>query len=130
MSSIENVSPEPKKLFLSQLLFDDQEAGHLFIAGRYRACVSLMDWIVMRISSLGLPKAKIEPLAKKLSKWSDTEPDAISKVREARKELSELLSENFYSELHLGLIQTSTLPETKPKPKNEPVPSELSSRLS
>jgi hypothetical protein len=129
MSSYDNVSPEPKNLFLAQLLVDDQLAGHLLIQGRYLECIKLMYWIVTRVSSLGLPKGKIEPLSLKLQAWTDSFNCTINEIRQARLDLSALLSENFYSDLHLGLIHTSTLPETKQKPANTAISPDLSSRL-
>jgi hypothetical protein len=128
MSSYQDIAPEPKKFFLMQLLVDDEASGQYLFQSNYKDCVKMMYWVATRILPL-TPKGKIEPLYKKLQSWMDNSDMTTSEVQEARRELSEVLSENFYSELHLGIIQTSTLPATKEKPKNEPVQPELSSRL-
>jgi hypothetical protein len=129
MSSYEGIAPEPKKLFLAQLLADDQLSGHLFIDARYLECVKLMWWIVVRILDVGVPKTKAEPLYQKLDNWIESFTASVKEIKEARKELATLLSDNFYGEMHLGLIQTSSLEATKAKPKNEPISPELSSKL-
>jgi len=128
MSQFENIIPEPEKLFLIQILKDDELSGELLCSGQFGESVKRMYWIVLRLFNL-LKKKEAEPLLNKLQGYMDRTSFSPNDVYKLRRELSALLTDTIYSKLNLGIIPTSTLPGDKDNPEDKPISSELSSRL-
>lgn len=90
-----------------------------------------MDLVVTKISSM-VPVDEIKPISDKLRKWFESAYYTEKDLRDTYRELCRVLNSHFYADLHLGLVQTSTLqtgPGQAAPPGNAPL-KEKSSRIS
>jgi hypothetical protein len=128
MSTFQNSSPEPRQVFLDLLMKNADFLGQQMATRNYTGAVSQMLRIVTDIKYMA-SKTKINALYEKLERWVFESGNYTSRdAQEAHAELKEILQTEFFSELKIGIIPTSTLPMEKNIPSSEPM-SGSSSRL-
>ena len=128
MSTFQNTSPEPRALFMDLLMKNSDFLGQLMAMGKYTEAVQQMLRITTDIRYMAT-KTKIEALYVKLEDWVFVHASYTSRqTQQAHSELKEILQTEFFSELNIGIIPTSTLPTEKTVPTSEPM-SGSSSRL-
>lgn len=128
MSSFENSSPEPRELFLGLLMKNSDYLGMQMARGQYAEALQQMLRITTDIRYMA-NKTKIEALYEKLEKWIFVSAKYSNReIQQLHSDLKEILQSEFFSELKLGIIPTSTLPTDKNVPSSEPMKN-LSSRL-
>ncbi len=129
MSNFDNVQTEAKSLFLGFIINNDFLAGNYVYNHQYTRAIFQMHFVATKIYNM-INTSEIKNLYETLSKWLNTISEPSEKdILKAYKELSEILNNHFYSEFHLGLIPTSTLPTSKDKPTHEAINPNQSSRL-
>jgi len=95
--------------------------GQLTATGKYTEAVNQMLRITTDIRYMG-SKEKIEPLYNKLEQWVFVHGSFTSReVQAAHSTLKEILQSNFFSELQIGIIPTSTLLADKDVPSSKPI---------
>jgi hypothetical protein len=128
MSQFQNASPEPRKLFLDLLMKNADFLGQLMAMGKYTEAIGQMLRITTNIKFMA-SKSRVDPLYTKLDNWIFEQASYTGKqTQDAHLELQEILQTEFFSELQMGIIPTSTLPTEKNVPSSEPM-SGSSSRL-
>jgi hypothetical protein len=129
MSNFQDTQAELKKQFLGFLIGIDFQCSELIYNGQYAAGTSQMHRIASTIYSLVQDKSKIKTIYEKLTLWLENAQYTETEIRQTRKELSEILADNFYSDLHISVIPTSVLKGEDTKPENKPISPNQSSRI-
>jgi L-rhamnose isomerase len=128
-SNIQDAQSELKKQFLGILINIDFQASQELIFGHYTNTLKIMHNITSTVYALVQNQNEIQKLYKKLDQWLDNGQYTEKDIKEARKELSEILAKNFYSDLQLSLIPTSALEGKDQKPGNKPADPNKTSRV-
>lgn len=122
MSQFQGAVPEPKKVFLDLLIKNADFLGQQIATGRYTEAVSQMMRIATDILYMANSKEKTQSLYKKLESWVFVNGSfTIRDVQIAHCELKEILQKDFFSELQIGIIPTSTLQKDKDVPTDKPM---------
>lgn len=129
MSTFNDLSAEPKQVFLNFLIANDFKAGQLIAAGYFPEAMFQIDFIVLKIQSI-LTKEELGDLAENLNKWILGDKPSNEQIRESYRKLSKILNEKFYNDLSFSLVQTATLEtETDPRANRKPIDPKQSSRI-
>jgi hypothetical protein len=126
--SFPNAQAEPRQLFLTLLMKNSDYLGLLMVNKHYTEAVHQMLRIATDIRYMA-SESKIKPIYEILKEWIHVDAHyTVQDVQEMQEELKGLLALEFYSELQLGIIPTSTLKTEKDVPTNKPMEA-ISSRL-
>lgn len=121
MSSFQDAASEPRKVFLDLLMKNADFLGQLISMGKYPDALGQMLRISTDIRFMA-SKPKITSLYNKLEYWTFKSANYSNReLQAAHLELKEILQTEFFSELQLGIIPTSTLPTEKTVPTSEPM---------
>jgi hypothetical protein len=126
--SYQNQSAEPKSVFLNNLInLDFQMANSLFRAKNYADAINTMAEILSIIGARKQPELK--EMYTEFVNYLVTGSAKIETLYEQFYNLQEYLMERWFSELHLGVIPTSTLPGTQERPDAAPANPNQTSRI-
>jgi hypothetical protein len=129
MSNFDNIQAEAKSLFLGFIINNDFLAGNYVYNHQYTRAIFQMHFVATKIYNM-INTTEIKNLYEKLSKWLNNINEPTEKdILAAYKELSEILNNHFYSEFHLGLVQTSSLPTQTNTPEHSAIDPNQTSRL-
>lgn len=128
MSSFDNIQSEPKNVFLGFLISNDFLLGQFISTGQFGKALFQMDLVVSKIYSI-VGESEIKSLRQKIDHWFTDSNYTMQDIQKAYRELCQILNSHFYSELHLGIIPTSTLPTQTARPNNDAISPNQSSRL-
>jgi hypothetical protein len=135
-SSFQDAQAELKKQFLGCLIATDFECSkevYSGVPGARRSGILQMHRLISHTTNLiaDNDKKRLDKLKQKLEAWLAPTPPEISLIDylDVRSQISDILAANFYGELHIGIIPTSTLPGTTETPENKPADPKKSSRI-
>ena len=134
-STFQDAQAELKKQFLGILIATDFECSKEVYSsgpGARKNGLLQMHRLISHTNNLisDKDKTKFDKLRQQIETWiiKDTTINFME-LSKARMQLSEILAENFYGELHIGLIPTSTLQGPVEVPENKPANPNKSSRI-
>jgi hypothetical protein len=129
MSTFNEAEADLKKQFLGFLIAVDFQTGTLIYSGNFVEGFFKLHFIVTKIFSM-VPETEIRPLYNVLEHWrKHFESCTQDQLIDAYAKLSKILADHFYSDIHLGLIQTGALPGKDKKPENKPISPNQSARI-
>lgn len=129
--SFDNTTPEPKKFYLDlliQLTFDVSMALYRF--KNWSDAINGMAQILAMIYAE--KEAELKPTAELINdayKNGSTIESAETELPKAFKTIQNFLNQHWFSELHLGIIPTSTMQTEQKKPTHTALNPNQSSRL-
>ena len=126
--SFENVIPEPKKFFLNLLIkLDFEIASSLY---RYNNYVDAINGIGQLLSLIcARDKTDLKDIVTEIDQYLSQSSAPIEKLRPIFEKLQKYLQDKWFSELHLGVVPTSSLPTETKLPDNKPMDPKQSSRI-
>lgn len=125
--SFDNIQSEPKKTYLNNLInLYFQTAMNLVGSGNFTFGLRAIRALLLIVPNK--PQNIVEPLRAKALQYMNN-GQTEEELYQLFQETGAFLNEHYFSELHLGIVPTSTLPGEKPKPSNEPIKETASSRL-
>jgi hypothetical protein len=129
MSTFNDTQSELKKQFLGFLIAADFQTGELIYEGDLSKGFFKLHFLITKIFSM-VPESEIRPIYNAVEEWMQHfEKCSQKSLIDAYAGLSKIMADNFYSDLHIGMIPTSTLPGTDQKPENKPISPNQTSRI-
>jgi hypothetical protein len=126
--SYTDATPEPKKFFLNLLIkLDFEVASSLFRYGNWSDGIAGMGQILALINAQ--EESKLKKINDQMVLWQNQATAPTTELKEAFKTIQGFLLEKWFSELHLGIVQTSTLTTETAKPSHEALNPNQTSRL-
>ena len=128
MSTFENSIPEPKQFYLNLLIkLDFEVASSLYRYNNYNDAINGIGQILALICSNEHPELK--QITEKINSYLTQSSAPIEELRPIFIELQKYLNDKWFSELHLGVIPTSTIEGSTPKPQAQIYDPNQTSRL-
>lgn len=126
--SFDNNQPEPKNLYLNNLIaLTFYTASELYRGHRYANAIYGMEQIIAMIN--GHQVGELKDIVNEVDAYASAGEANVERIKVAFRTLQKFLYEKWFSELHLGVVPTSTLPTTHDTPDNAPLSSTQTSRV-
>jgi hypothetical protein len=118
--SFDGVKSEPKNLFLNNLIaLDFWTSTELYRMRRYANSIYGMEQILAMIGAHNVPE--LSEIAQQIERYANSGTGDILKIKELFRELQKYLYKQWFSELNLGVVPTSTLQGETIKPDSAPL---------
>lgn len=126
--SYSQTTPEPKKKFLDLLIDIFFETNYnLYVRKQYYVAIGGMQNILSIIGAPNIPELK--PIYEKVSTFWASGNGQSTEIITAANTIQKYLMDHWFSELQLGIVQTSTIAGDEKPPENKPISPEQSSRI-
>lgn len=126
--SFENVIPEPKQYFLNLLIkLDFEIAQSLYRYKNYNDAINGIGQILSLINAQDHPD--LRDMRTKINNFLIQSSAPIEELIPIFDQLQKYLNEKWFSELHLGVVPTSSLPTETKVPDAAPMNPKQTSRL-